>query len=171
MPHRWRWRGYRRVGGVVFLLAAAAVVAELLVIGLRTHQLHPSSTASTAAPAQVAAAAATTPTTIWAPLPPPPPPTTTTIAPPAVAPDLVTYTFPAPTRITVHASGDCWVEAKPSATGTAVSTVNLTAGQTESFMSPIWLRFGNPTQVTVTADHMRLQLPSEGPGDLLVGSA
>jgi hypothetical protein len=167
MRPRLRWKGYRRVGGLVIVLAGAALLSELLVLGLRNHQLRSTTVAPTANPAT---STASFPTTIWGPLPPPPLPTTTTFRPPVIKPDLVTYTFPAPTRVTLEASGDCWVEARPSANGKILSAVILIAGHKEAFMSPVWLRLGNPPNVQVTAGRMLLQVPSNGPGDPIVGT-
>ncbi len=82
----------------------------------------------------------------------------------------MTYTVPASTRITVSALKDCWVEAKTKAGGTTLSAKTLGAGRAETFAAPVWLRFGDPTSVRVTAGATALELPTQGPGDLVVRS-
>jgi len=89
------------------------------------------------------------------------------IAPPVVSSGSVTYTLPASTVVTVAATTNCWVEARASANGKILSVQTLDAGKSETFPAPVWLRFGNPAAVKVTAGTIPLQLPV-GPGDLVV---
>jgi Domain of unknown function (DUF4115) len=89
------------------------------------------------------------------------------IAAPVLAPGSVTYTVPASTVVTVAALTNCWVEARASANGKILSQQTLDAGKSETFLAPVWLRFGNPSAVKVTAGTISLQLPV-GPGNLVV---
>jgi hypothetical protein len=69
----------------------------------------------------------------------------------------------------VAATADCWVEARASSIkGKVISAMTLRAGQHESFRAPVWLRLGNPPAVRVTAGTAALELPSDGPGNLIL---
>jgi hypothetical protein len=97
-------------------------------------------------------------------------PTTVAIGPPVSAPGSLTYTMAAGTTIKVVAANPCWIEVRPAAGGPITQSTILQAGQTLSFPSPLWMRLGNPANVSVTAGTTVLQLPI-GPGDLVVKSA
>jgi hypothetical protein len=158
-------RRSRRFGQVIFVVVLAALLAEAAALGLRSNQLHrraaPLVATSVSLPVTTVAA---TPTTS-----PPRPTTTTTISPSVKRPDSVTYTLSAPAQVTVAATADCWVEARAgSVKGKAISVMILRAGQHESFRAPVWLRLGNPTAVRVTAGTTALELPSDGPGNLIL---
>ncbi|HET7524176.1 MAG TPA: hypothetical protein VFJ79_08555 [Acidimicrobiales bacterium] len=66
------------------------------------------------------------------------------IGPPIQRPGSVTYTLPAGTTLTVTETVDCWIEVCASAGGKVLSAGTLLAGRTEQFVSPVWIRFGNP---------------------------
>jgi hypothetical protein len=166
----------RRAGLAIFVLAILAVVVELSALGIRSSQLRvkASASASTVAPATVIPPTTLPPPTTVAPpttVPrSPPSATTTTVAPPVLAPGSVTYTLPVRTRVTVAATGDCWVEARPQAGGPVLSVLTLSAGQSETFPAPVWLRLGDPDTVSVTAGSLVLQKPTDGSGDVIVQS-
>ncbi len=153
----------RQSGWILFGALVVVLAVEGLAIGLRSAKLH------TGAPLPAPVGALTT-TTVSA-MPIVQPVTTTTAPrPPVSAPGSLTYRLPANIRITVSAQQDCWVEVKTSANGRVLFEQTLGPGQRKSWRSPVWIRFGNPSVVDVTAESRRLQLPTDGPGDLIVQS-
>jgi hypothetical protein len=91
----------------------------------------------------------------------------TTLAPPP-GPVLVTtsagfseYRLSGPATIVLTASGTCWVQIRQDGpTGSVVYQGDLYAGQTRPANGPLWLRLGNPTQVTITVNGAALSPPS-----------
>jgi hypothetical protein len=100
--------------------------------------------------------------------PPAPVPTSATTVAPPPAPVLVTtsagyseYRLSGPATIVLTASGTCWVQIRRDGpTGTVLYQGDLYAGQTHPANGPIWLRLGNPTQVTITVNGTALSPPS-----------
>jgi hypothetical protein len=89
-----------------------------------------------------------------------PSPTTVVVGPPIKAAGSYTYTVAAGTPITITAGNQCWIQARTKANGPILADVILRAGQARSFVSPVWLRLGDPTNVRVTAGTTSLPLPA-----------
>ncbi len=63
-------------------------------------------------------------------------------------------------RITLSASGRCWVEVRAgSSTGPVVHETTLVAGQVERLTGPVWVRLGNPTAVRIEVGSTTLTPP------------
>jgi hypothetical protein len=154
---RPRWGRNRRpawrflvVGVLVVLLAAAGTVGTLILRGDHGGASPPSHPPPRAASG-----------------PAPAPSPATTVAPPP-APVLVTtsagyseYRLAGPATIVLAASGTCWVQIRQDGrAGPVLFQGDLYAGQTRPAHGPIWLRLGNPTQVTITVNGAALSPPS-----------
>ena len=123
----------------------------------------PTSTSTTVhrAPVSKAAARARAATTTVAASPP-----TTTVA---NGPGTITYTLAAAATVTVSAKSDSWIEVRPAAGGPILHIGTLTAGQSRSYPTPVWIRTGNPAALTVTAGTAPLPVPdNRGPIDVIV---
>ena len=101
------------------------------------------------------------------------PTTSTTVAPVpsttvSTAPGIISYTLAAPTQVEVSVNQLTWLEARQGSGGPVLSEGLLKAGETKTFPTPVWLRFGITAAVSVTAGGSALNLPSSSPGDLLV---
>lgn len=162
----------RRFGFAVLVLA---LLAELVGFAWRSAQLHRGAPVAVA-PTAPSPAVTVAPTT--APVTEPVAVTTATTAvtaadslgAPVSTPGAITYRAATGTAVTVTAIDRCWVEARPDAGGPVLSDNLLTTGQTETFTAPVWLRFGDPTHVRATVGTTQLQLPDQGPGDLVLRS-
>lgn len=164
--HRWR-------GGVLFWFAVAALGVEAAGFWLRASQLQASSAETptlTSPPSLASPPPTVTPTTAGAVVGQSPASTVPAgIGPPVQRPGSVTYTLPAGTTLTVTATVDCWVEARAGAGGKVLSAGTLLAGRSEQFVTPVWIRFGNPGSVKVTVGGVALQMTPDAPGDLIAG--
>lgn len=70
------------------------------------------------------------------------------------------YQLSGPAKITLSASGPCWVEIKSGGdTGPTVYEATLQSGQTTSVTGPVWVRLGNPTEVAITVAGEKLSPP------------
>jgi hypothetical protein len=147
--HRPAWR-LLVVGVLVVMVVAGGTVGVLVLGGDHDRASPPSHPASRA----VAPPAST-------------PAPATTLAPPP-GPALVTtsagyseYRLSGPTTIVLTASGTCWVQIRQDGpTGSVLYQGDLYAGQTHPANGPLWLRLGNPTQVTITVNGAALSPPS-----------
>ncbi len=96
------------------------------------------------------------------------PSTTLPVAPPAPlvrlvssSNGLVTYRLAAGVRVTVTATGPCWVEIRRrGATGAVEFAATLVAGETRSLGRRAWMRIGNPADVELRVGKLALQPPS-----------
>ena len=50
-----------------------------------------------------------------------------------------------------------------------LSAGTLLAGRSEHFVTPVWIRFGNPGSVKVIVGGVALQMTHDAPGDLIAG--
>ena len=89
------------------------------------------------------------------------------VSAPIVGPGSVTYTVAAGTVVKVVATGRCWVQARRGSNGAVLDDVILKAGETKSYTSPLWMRIGDTSKLTVTGGSTRLQLPPTT-GNLIV---
>lgn len=168
-------RRFRVAGNVTFGLLVLGVVAELIASVWLSHHNNSGST-------QVQAAAAETttivppPTTVFtipAATPDPlsttalPPTTTSGVPAPVIAHGSITYTLAAGTQVEVHATGPCWLEIRQQKGGPVVDILTLATGATKTYVAPVWMRFGNADNVTVTVGSTQLKLPPS-PGDLII---
>ena len=165
-------RSSRSGGRVLFWLAVAGLGAEVAAFGLRASELKVSTTATAAQAAAPAAMSTPTSSTVTsttgAAVDQPPASTAVTdIGSPVQRPGSATYTLPAGTPLTVTATADCWVEARTGAGGKLISARTLLAGDTEQFVSPVWIRFGNPNSVKVPVGGVVLRMTPDAPGDLV----
>lgn len=178
-----RLPGWRAVGFAVLVLV---VVAELGVAIWRSHELTRPTHVAVSSPGGPPPAS----TTLTVPLPvltiPPTVPSTTTSrssTPPTTlagvtsptlvsnAGDVVTYDAASGAPITVTVTSPCWIEVRADATGPVLSDKIYPAGQAPTFKAPAWVRFGNPSGVTVSiAGHPATVDTSLGPSDLSVTS-
>lgn len=149
----------------------ALLIAELVGFGWRQNELQHSHAA-------LDVNSVSDPATTTLPLVNAPVTTTTSVtvasvatAAPVITPDVVTYSLPAGTQIVLAASGGCYVEARPDQAGKTTYQATLTAGQSHTFTAPVWLRLGNPTKITARSGETVLQLPADGPGDLVIRSS
>jgi hypothetical protein len=156
----------RQSGWVLFGALVVVLVVEGIALGFRSAKLHHTGTSP---PSPIGAQTTTTVTAL--PIVQPVTTTTTTTLPgPVSAPATLTYTLPANTRITITAHQACWIEAKTAANGRVLFEQTLRPGERESWRTPVWIRFGNPSVVDAIAESRPIQLPTEGPGDLIVRS-
>ena len=171
-------RRFRVAGNVTFGLLVLGVVAELIASVWLSHH-----NSSVATQVQSAAAETTTivppPTTMFttpAATPDPltttalPPPTTGGVPAPVTAHGSITYTLPAGTQVEVHATGPCWLEIRQQKGGPVIDILTLATGATKTYAAPVWMRFGNADNVTVTVGNTQLKLPPS-PGDLIITTA
>lgn len=155
-------------------LVGVLLIAELVGFGWRQSQLRRSHDAVEATAQSIPDPPVTTPTSVAPPALTAPTSVAVSASPiavPVVTPQVVTYTLPAGTGIVLTAHGACYVEARPSQSGPVTYQGTLTAGQTKSFTSPVWLRFGDPTKVVANAGAVVVELPAKGPGDLVIRSS
>jgi Domain of unknown function (DUF4115) len=96
-------------------------------------------------------------------------PATTTPAPaPTPTPILVTsasgyseYRISGPATISISAVGTCWVEIRQAGpSGQVLFEGDLDAGDTHAAAGSIWIRLGNPSQVTVSVNGAVISPPS-----------
>ncbi|MDE3205894.1 MAG: DUF4115 domain-containing protein [Acidobacteriota bacterium] len=73
--------------------------------------------------------------------------------------DSITYTLPAGTPVQIAIKAPCWVQVRTSATAPVSQETILAAGQSITVDTPLWIRFGDPTNATATAGGFPLQLP------------
>lgn len=168
-------RRFRVAGNVTFALLVLGVVAELIASVWLSHHNNSVSTqvrAAAAGPA-VVTPSPTTAFTIPVAMPDPltttalPPTTTGGVSAPVVAHGSITYTLAAGTPVEVHATGPCWLEIRQQKGGPVIDILTLATGATKTYAAPVWMRFGNADNVTVTVGSTQLKLPPS-PGDLII---
>jgi hypothetical protein len=145
------WR-FLVVSVLVVMVVAGGTAGVLVLRGDHHHH-------RAAPPSHPAARAAAPPASTPAPA--------STLAPPP-GPVLVTtsagyseYRLSGPATIVLTASGTCWVQIRQDGpTGSVLYQGDLYAGQTRPANGPLWLRLGNPTQVTITVNGAALSPPS-----------
>lgn len=169
-------RRFRVAGNVTFGLLVLGVVAELIASVWLSHHNNSVSTQVPAAAAGTTAVAPTPTTAFTVPTPDPltttaVPPTTTGVVPaPVTAHGSITYTLAAGTQVEVHATGPCWLEIRQQKGGPVIDILTLATGATKTYVAPVWMRFGNADNVTVTVGSTQLKLPPS-PGDLIITTA
>jgi hypothetical protein len=154
----------RRLGGPLAAVASVAVlVAILIVTGLHSNTSHHAKASGTATTAR------TRPTTTPHPARSHTTPTTTTTAPPAVSAPAgasahgATWRVADPSYSLVLAatSGDCWVDATNTATGSVLFTGTLLPGQSHTIAAtgPVTVVAGAPVAFSATIDGTAVTLP------------
>lgn len=164
----------RSGGNAVFALLVVGVIGELGAFFWLSHHNH-----SSAVPVEAAAAGATTPSTTTLSTTALSPPTTTEllspttsaagISGPVTARGSVTYTVAAGTQVEVSATGPCWFEVRRQKGSPVIDLLTLAPGTSRTYAAPVWMRFGNADNVSVTVGTTRLKLPPS-PGDLIVST-
>jgi len=176
-----RGRHYQRRDGArrsAWIAGAIGVAAGVVAVVLWTGHHHAAvktattpltsapvlSTATTDSPSTTAAPTTTAATTTTV------PPTTTTtlvVPPPVVGTDSITYTLPPGTPVLVAAVDSCWIQVRPSSSGSVTQQEILQPGQQVVLPSPVWIRFGDPSSARVTVGSTPLRLPTLA-GQLIV---
>jgi hypothetical protein len=148
------WR-FLVVGVLVVMLVAGGTIGVLVLRGDHERGSPPSHPAS-----RVAAPPPSTPAPATTLAPPPGPVLVTTSA------GYSEYRLSGPATIVLKASGTCWVQIRQDGpTGSVLYQGDLYAGQSHPANGPLWLRLGNPTQVTITVNGAALSPPSQVAGE------
>jgi hypothetical protein len=165
-------RRARRVGAA---LVGLILAGEVVLLVLRSHQLdHPATSAPVGASPTVTYRSNPTPTVTSTIPPSTVPVTSTTVSPPVpvtATSSTVTYKLPAGTPVTISARGPCYVEVRRDATGPVIDARTMNAGDTKTYTSPVWIRLGDTSQVSVVAGSTALTVPAIAPGDLIIASS
>lgn len=160
-------------GNAVFALLVVGVIGELGAFVWLSHHNHSVATpveAATAGPAVTAAAPPTTTlSTATSALPVSPATTTPALSGPVTARGSVTYTVAPGTEVVVSATGPCWFEVRRQKGSPVLDLLTLAPGASKTYTAPVWMRFGNADNVSVTVGGTRLKLPPS-PGDLIVST-
>ena len=156
-------------------VVTVVIVAEVAGFAYRQHQIghQPSTVIAASGPSPSTSTSATTNASNSTAVSPGSASTSTSLAdsPPTTsivtAPGIVHYSLPASAKVQLTFTGTTWLEARSSPTGTVLYVGTLSAGATQAFQTPVWIRFGNSVAAKATVNGAALQIPA-GLGDLEV---